>query len=116
MPDYQWVGKPSLLRKLAQLHDPDAEPLMLEWRAADGPPLAPRRKLSRSIAHFQTFHGQADKSTGYDWFVLGRWDDVVSKKGVPFLAFHFNGPQHNPRLPVRDLAGVRPWGWRRLHA
>jgi hypothetical protein len=40
--------------------------------------------------------------------VVGAWEDVLSKQGVPFLPFHFRG---EGRLPVRDIAGLRPAGY-----
>jgi hypothetical protein len=72
----------------------------------DGPPLAPARERSRSIANYGTSYTR----TGQRWEAIGFWADVVSNRGIPFLKFHFAGPQHNPRLPIRDLAGIRAYG------
>ncbi len=76
-----------------------------QYRKLDGPPLAPRRKASRVIKNLDigSFY---DPATGKG-IAFGAWKGVVSKKGVAFLAFHFNG---EGRLPRRDLRGVRPWG------
>ena len=41
------------------------------------------------------------------WEVVGAWINVVSKKGVPFLHWHFDG---TGKLPRRDLRGIRPDG------
>jgi hypothetical protein len=29
-------------------------------------------------------------------------------KGLPILPFHADGPDHNPKLPIRDVLHVRP--------
>src|SRR4051812_23494719 len=61
-----------------------------EYRQLTGPRLAPRREESRVIANLHTGHGR-DPADQFRWFAVGAWYDVVSKKGVPFLKFHFNG-------------------------
>lgn len=76
----------------------------------DGPPLAPRGVDSRVITDFETFYGADGPNR---WRVVGHWDNVVSKDGVPFLPFHFEG---RGRLPTRDLAGLRPDGMARALA
>jgi hypothetical protein len=76
-----------------------------EYRKLGGPPLAPRGQFSRVITNLTTdYEVSAD---GRIWTAFGVWLDVVSTKGVSFLPFHFNG---SGRLPVRNLAGVRPDG------
>lgn len=68
----------------------------------NAPPLIPAWEHSRAIANFVTAHG--NEST-QKWWALGAWENVLSKSGVQFLPFHFRG---EGRLPVRDLAHVRP--------
>lgn len=84
-----------------------------EYKRLDGPPLAPRRERSRVITNLRTRH-QWD---GQTLQVQGAWLDVVSAKGVPFLAAHFEGLAtgrgRRTKLPIRDLRGVRPWGRQR---
>lgn len=74
-----------------------------EYRKLDGPPLAPRKQFSRVITNLTTDYERA--AGGGAWTAYGVWIDVVSVKGVPFLPSHFRG---SGRLPVRNLAGVRP--------
>jgi hypothetical protein len=76
----------------------------LSAKLGDGPPLAPKRTDSRVIKDLVTGFFQ----DGGDWVVFGAWENVLSKSGVPFLPFHFRG---EGRLPVRDLAGLRPEGF-----
>jgi hypothetical protein len=78
-----------------------------QYRKLTGPRLAPRGEESRVITNLHTGHGRDAKTNA--WFAVGAWDRVVSKKGVPFLMFHFNG---EGRLPRYDLRGVRPEGFR----
>lgn len=76
----------------------------MEYRLLGGPPLAPRGQFSRVITNFKTTH--TDPSAGAkQWQVIGFWDDVVSKKDVHFLPYHFKG---TAKLPKRDIRGVRP--------
>lgn len=77
-----------------------------EYRKLDGPPLAPRRQFSRVITNLQPGYIEAP-ANGLIWSAVCVWREVVSVKGVQFLPFHFEGAG---RLPVRDLAGVRPEG------
>lgn len=83
-----------------------------EYRRLNGPPLAPRGGNSRVITNLGTGHDTAP--VGGVWTAEGRWFDVVSPRGVPFLMAHFTGARvgrgHAVKLPVRDLRGVRPWG------
>lgn len=78
-----------------------------EYRRLDGPRLAPRRQFSRVITNLVTDHGR----DGNVWFAEGSWLDVVSRKGIRFLRFHFDG---SSRLPKYDLRGVRPAGKAKL--
>ncbi len=75
-----------------------------EYRKLDGPPLAPRKGFSRVITNLRTRFGQTASGI---WEAVGYWDEVVSRKGVLFLKYHFDG---EGRLPKRDLRGVRPDG------
>lgn len=77
-----------------------------EYRKLDGPPLAPRKEYSRVITNL--LPGVIEGMPGERvWMVTCTWADVVSKKGVSFLPYHFNG---STNLPARDLRGVRPEG------
>lgn len=130
-------GLERLEAKLKKLQHLDPTPLLIEWRkiieadnrrgvlagldgygtplhaltsvrtgpykGATGPPLAPFFEKSRVIANFRTAHGR----DGARYFALGAWEDVLSKRGVPFLPFHFRG---EGKLSRRDLAHIRPWG------
>lgn len=77
-----------------------------EYHRLDGPPLAPRRQFSRVITNLVTGYIEP-RGGSVIWTAVGAWQEVVSVKGVQFLPFHFAGAG---RLPVRDLAGVRPEG------
>jgi hypothetical protein len=74
-----------------------------EYRLLGGPPLAPRKQFSRVITNY---HQDARQIGPKVWEVVGAWINVLSKKGVPFLTFHFNGIGQKRR----DLRGVRPAG------
>lgn len=77
------------------------------YRTLDGPPLAPRREESRIVTNFVT-SPEGPMPDG-SWHALGAWTDIVDINGdFEILTAHFPGPDHNPRLPVRDLAHVRP--------
>ena len=80
-----------------------------EYARLDGPALAPRKQFSRVITNLLTDFDDSEAKDGR-WTVWGYWDEVVSKKGYPFLIAHFEGQNH---LPVRDLRGLRPVGVRR---
>ena len=81
-----------------------------EYRKLGGPPLAPRKQFSRVITNYMQRYGQTSATT---WEVIGAWINVLSKKGVPFLRFHFDG---EGRLPTRDLRGIRPWGMEKIRS
>jgi hypothetical protein len=81
-----------------------------EYRLLDGPPLAPRRQYSRVITNYHQNARQIGQRT---WEVVGAWINVLSRKGVPFLRYHFEGAGH---LPIRDLRGIRPWGMERIRS
>ena len=74
-----------------------------EYRQLSGPPLVPRGENSRLITNFHTRHYQL----GDLWVIEGAWLDIVSAKGVSFMAAHFEGAGHLPfqprifRLPKR---------------
>lgn len=74
-----------------------------EYRRLAGKPLAPRGAFSRVVTNLRTAYEVA----GRVWTAYGAWFDVVDAKGRPFLKYHFKGAG---RLPVRDLAGLRPEG------
>lgn len=82
-----------------------------EYRLLGGPPLAPRRAFSRVITNLVTTYGGNPESN--HWYAAGAWDEVVSRKGIPFLHWHFEG---TGKLPKRDLRGVRPEGVTRARA
>jgi hypothetical protein len=82
-----------------------------EYRLLGGPPLAPRDQFSRVITNLKTGHGRE----GGNWYAMGYWDEVLDRKGHPFLHWHFHGAsgggkKRNVTLPKRDLRGVRPDG------
>jgi hypothetical protein len=78
-----------------------------EYRLLGGPPLAPRKQFSRVITNYQQEVVQVSDTV---WEVVGAWINVLSKKGVPFLTFHFNGVGQKRR----DLRGIRPDGMTRI--
>lgn len=75
-----------------------------QYRRQTGPRLAPRRTASRVITNLKTAWARLGTNS---WHVVAGWEKVVSKKGVHFLPYHFDGMGHNPRY---DLRGVRAWG------
>ena len=74
-----------------------------EYSLLGGPPLAPRRQFSRTVTNLLTGFGQLNSKT---WYAAGMWDEVVDRKGRPFLKYHFDGVGQKRR----DLRGVRPAG------
>jgi hypothetical protein len=74
-----------------------------EYRLLGGPPLAPRKQFSRVITNYTQKPVQVSDTV---WEVVGSWVNVLSKKGVPFLTYHFNGVGQKRR----DLRGIRPAG------
>ena len=78
------------------------------YRTLDGPPLSPQGAESRITTKFRT-RGQGPTATGDGtWRVLGSWEDFLSVDGREILPFHADGPDHNPKLPIRDVLHVRP--------
>lgn len=97
---------------------PGANLTTKEYRRMTGPPLAPRGPASRVISNYVVEVMAGTNLVG----VEGGWNDVVSKKGVEFLPFHFSGATFsraffaaaiggdNHHLPRRNLVGLRLWG------
>lgn len=89
-----------------------------EYRKMTGPPLAPRGAASRVISNYVVEAMAGTNTVG----VEGGWNDVVSKKNIEFLPFHFSGATSssaffatsiggdNQHLPRRNLVGLRQWG------
>lgn len=89
-----------------------------EYKALTGPPLAPRGPASRVISNYVVEVMAGTNMVG----VEGGWNDIVSRRGTPFLSFHFNGATfsraffatsiggENHHLPRRNLVGLRQWG------
>jgi hypothetical protein len=88
-----------------------------EYQNKSGPPLAPQGERSRVVSNYFTVH----ERSGDLYTVEGYWDNIFSKKGVPFLHAHFVGlhatyfgatgnGRHTVNLPRRDLVGLRAWG------
>jgi hypothetical protein len=75
-----------------------------DYAAATGPRLAPFREASRVITNLDTRPGR----DGLVWFAEGAWFDVVSKKGVSFLPFHFAEARGRATFPRYDLRPIRP--------
>lgn len=97
--------------------DKDGRPLAplsaatLKDRArGSGGPLVPRGRQSRAIANYRVTSFQRQDG---NWVLLGAWQNVLSRRGVPFLGFHAEGRGH---LPVRDIFGVRPTGKQKIQA
>jgi hypothetical protein len=80
-----------------------------EYRLLGGPPLAPRRQFSRVITNYKQDVIQIGPKV---WEVIGSWVNVLSKKGVPFLHYHFDGVGQKRR----DLRGIRPAGMEAIRA
>jgi len=81
----------------------DANLSTSEYKKLTGPPLAPRGLNSRIIRNYFTHSGFDGKT----YFAEAVLVDILSKKGIPFMQYHFDG---EGRLPKRDLRGVRPEG------
>ena len=109
---------------------PSANLSTKDYKRLTGPPLAPRGMASRIISNYTVAPIMGDNN---EFGVEGGWDDVVSKKGVPFLKFHFNGTGRNAggqylwlastvnhrikaNLPRRNMNGLRDWGMARAKA
>lgn len=98
---------------------PSANLTTKQYKTLTGPPLAPRGPGSRVISNYTVEAMPMGMNTVG---VEGGWDDVVSKQGVSFLPFHFNGATSsraffaasiggdNHHLPRRNLVGLRQWG------
>jgi hypothetical protein len=76
---------------------------MAEYQRLTGPPLIPRFQFSRLITNLKTLYGRASSTM---WEAVGYWDEIVNKKGLPFMQYHFNGIGQKRR----DARGVRPEG------
>jgi hypothetical protein len=117
MPDLEKLMWEDNERGLLAGTDRDGRPLiplaastMANRRSAVGvasphnPPLIPAGIRSRAIANYRVTSIRGDRGS---WLMVGAWKNVVSRRGVPFLGFHFVGAG---RLPVRNIDGVRPDG------
>lgn len=95
-----------------------------EYRKMTGPPLAPRGEASRVISNYTVAPVLAASG---EIGVQGGWDDVVDRRGRPFLKYHFSGTGmhrggayaswarrrgvgRGKNLPRRNIAGLRDWG------
>jgi len=80
---------------------------LVSYKQLDGPRLAPRYQISRSISNFKTGHMQLDETM---WLAVGAWVEVVSPTGYHFLPVHFKGLPLGKNGPCKlyDLRGVRP--------
>lgn len=70
-----------------------------QYQELTGPRLAPRGEQSRSIRNLF----KEVRRNGDEWIALCFWDHVVSKEGVSFFPYHFNGEGHNPRYDLRPI-------------
>lgn len=110
MPDLERIAWQSNRDGLLAGTDRDGVPMAplaastLRYRKGDGPPLVPRRNQSRMIANYRV---TSFRRPDGNWVILGAWQNVLSKKGVPFIPFHADGTR---RMPRRDPVGVRPLG------
>lgn len=91
---------------------------LADGRRGPGPSLIPRGRASRFITHFETAW---QTSAGGVMLLVGRFRDILSKRGRPFAQHHLEGclPGSNPArpnwsLPRRDVGGITPKGWRRV--
>ena len=60
---------------------------------------------SRITTNFQTEWQNPEPGK---WVTLAYWDDFLTVDGLEILPFHGDTPDHNPRLPIRDVLHVRP--------
>jgi hypothetical protein len=74
------------------------------YRTLGGPPLSPRGPDSRVTQNFRT---DWDRD-GNEWVTRMWWEDFLSLDSLQILPFHAEGSEHNPKLPIRDLLGIRP--------
>ncbi len=84
------------------LQDENGNLTTAQYRRLTGPPLAPRGMNSRIIANYRTSSGKS----GNTWFAESALIDIVSRKGEPFMQYHFDGVGQWKR----DDRGIRPWG------
>lgn len=79
-----------------------------EYQRLTGPPLAPRGAFSRVITNLKTGHelGIDPRTGATTWQAVGVWFEIVNRKGLEFMHYHFDGIGQR----VRDLRGVRPAG------
>jgi|SRR6185312_3648163 len=80
----------------------------LRRRKGTGPPLVPMREQSRLIANYRVGSIAMGAGTAK---IIGYWEDVLSKKGVPFIQFHITGTS---RMPKRNPDGLRPAGMAKM--
>lgn len=79
-------------------------------RRGPGPSLIPRGARSRFITNFQLFWETAN---GLD-VLVGKFIDIVNKKGQSFAQYHLTGAKKKGTkwvLPRRDVSGITPKGW-----
>lgn len=82
----------------------------------NNPPLIPAGKQSRAIANYRV---GTDIMARGSWRIVGVWENVLSKQGVPFMGYHFTGTRNRDgsvRMPKRDINGLRPEGMRKMSA
>lgn len=79
-----------------------------EYQRLTGPPLAPRGAFSRVITNLKTGHelGLNPRTGATTWQAVGVWFEIVNRKGLKFMHYHFEGIGQK----LRDLRGVRPVG------
>jgi hypothetical protein len=116
MPPLQYrngAGKRTANRKVPNFGTTSARELLgtganlttRQYQQLTGPRLAPRREQSRVIANLrpEARHPLPDR-----WEAIAAWRNVVSRKGIQFLPFHFAEDRGKARSPRYDLRPVRP--------
>jgi hypothetical protein len=118
MPEIELEMRRDNERGLLAGQDKDGKPLarladstLKKRKPGESPlPLIPRRRSSRVIANYRTTSFQRPDGA---WVAIGAWQNLLSRKGVPYLPFHLEG---RGRLPIRNIAGVRPEGRKNVKA
>jgi hypothetical protein len=83
---------------------PLAASTLADRKRGPGPSLIPRLERSRFLTNWEAIW----KTVGGIPQLVGRYFDILSKQGKPFVQYHMTG---GPRLPRRDTGGITPRGW-----
>lgn len=95
--------------RYGQRRAPLAPSTLANKRRGPGPSLIPRGTGSRFITNWEAVWKTIEGIPQ----LVGRYVNILSKQGKPFVQYHMTGGKY---LPRRDTGGITPKGWAQVKA